>query len=287
MAEQPVHGLADGDVIRTIAPEDEMYAASVDVYLQKGRLALSCIQAAIGALPETYPRQPIRRALDLPCGHGRVLRHLRAAFPQAEIVACDIDRGGVDFCAHTFDAVPAYSAEDPAQIELEGPFDLIWCGSLLTHVDSHHWTGFLDLFHRLVGEGGVVVFTTHGRRAADLLWRGDHLGLAPESAARLLSVYERSGFGFESYPRQDGYGISLSSPAWVTAAVTSRPGWRLLGYTEMGWGSFQDVISCVGRDIEDVMVNEDMSERGYLWQFPRRRHQARRPEGVRRSLQRS
>ena len=32
--------------------------------------------------------------LDLPCGHGRVTRVLRAAFPNASIVVSDIDRDG-------------------------------------------------------------------------------------------------------------------------------------------------------------------------------------------------
>ena len=60
----------------------------------------------------------VKRILDLPCGHGRVLRYLSAAFPEAEITACDIMREGVDFCASTFGAIPVYSQDDPQQIPL-------------------------------------------------------------------------------------------------------------------------------------------------------------------------
>ena len=46
--------------------------------------------------------------LDFACGHGRVMRTLKAAFPDALLTACDIDRDGVDFCARTFGAAPVY-----------------------------------------------------------------------------------------------------------------------------------------------------------------------------------
>src|SRR5688572_29835483 len=54
----------------------------------------------------------VGRVLDLPCGHGRVLRHLVALFPNAEFHACDLDRDGVDWCAATFRVVPVHSREE-------------------------------------------------------------------------------------------------------------------------------------------------------------------------------
>ena len=92
------------------------------------------------------PRVPLKasspppRILDFPCGHGRVLRYLRAEFPQAEITACDLLRDGVDFCAANFGAIPVYSDPDPSRIGLpRDAFDLIWVGSLFTHFDAARW----------------------------------------------------------------------------------------------------------------------------------------------------
>src|SRR5262245_23377147 len=138
------------DVDPTIAPDDGMFHRHFgeDVarshYAESGRSALRCIRAALVAAD----RDPatIHRILDLPCGHGRVLRVLKAAYPRAKITACDLDRSGVDFCARQFGAEPAYSVEDPAKIPVTGPFDLIWCGSLLTHFDAPRWSGLLGRF---------------------------------------------------------------------------------------------------------------------------------------------
>ena len=82
--------------------------------------------------------------LDLPCGHGRVMRWLRATFPKASLTACDIDGDGVSFCAETFGARPALSSTDPEDLVL-GTFDLIWCGSLLTHLRPGDWDRWLSI----------------------------------------------------------------------------------------------------------------------------------------------
>ena len=100
--------------------------------------------------------------LDMPCGHGRVTRALRAAFPAAELVACDIDTDGVSFCRDRFGAVPVASCPDPMAVELPGTFDLIWVGSLFTHLPSASWHPFLQLFARSLVRGGVLCFTAAG-----------------------------------------------------------------------------------------------------------------------------
>src|SRR5262249_53768032 len=158
----------------------------------------------------------LKRILDLPCGHGRVLRVLHAAFPDAEITACDLDKDGVDFCAKTFGAVPVYSAENPALIPVHGPFDLIWCGSLLTHLDKPLWPAFFDFSHAQLSPGGVLVFTVHGREAVHWIRSGKFdYGLGDPPA--LLKEYDQHGFGYQHYPAHTlrNYGISLSSPTWV------------------------------------------------------------------------
>jgi SAM-dependent methyltransferase len=148
----------------TIAPDDGMfdhdygYDLGLAVYLESGRSALAAVRAALAAAGKA----DVRRILDLPCGHGRILRVLKAAFPDADLVACDLDRAGVDFCARQFGAEPVYSTPDPARIPLDGPFDLIWCGSLLTHLDAPKWPGFLRALRDVLAPDGVCGFTTHG-----------------------------------------------------------------------------------------------------------------------------
>ena len=93
-------------------------------------------------------------------------------FPGARLTACDIDTDAVDFCALTFGATPIYSHGTPENIPLKGNYDLIWVGSLLTHLNTDECIDFLDVFpQKPPSEKGLVVFTIH-RRIEDQIRRG-------------------------------------------------------------------------------------------------------------------
>jgi SAM-dependent methyltransferase len=231
------------DVIKEISPLDVMYKSDPGRYFLLGGQALETIER----FRELTGSSPIKTVLDLPSGHGRVLRFLRAAYPDATITACDLDKDGVDFCARCFDAQPLYSAVDLGALPIEGTYDLIWCGSLLTHIHADQWRALLRVFSEHLSSSGLLVFTTHGRTHANRLRSGQTtLGLSPWAAAALVSDFERFGFGYQNYVNQTGYGISLASPSWVCLQVTKTNGLRLACYQEQGWAESQDAIACLG-----------------------------------------
>lgn len=233
-----------------ISPEDSMWEDDRDRYFAVGHSALLCVKLAMLAAGKS----DVRRVLDFACGHGRVLRTLKAAFPQARLAACDISRAAVDFCAKTFGATPIYSEADPGQIRIQERFDLIWCGSLLTHVNHSRFVRFLKLFRSILSPGGVLLFSTHGRRTSERL-RGTeakYYGLEPRAIGGLLSDYEREGFGYRDHCDEElasigmkNYGVSVCSPSWVCFQLQKLSGLRLLTYTERGWDDHQDAIACV------------------------------------------
>jgi len=252
---------AEKNVIRTISPNDEMFAGSKTetAYFETGRSALDSIQIALNAAQKSAA--DVRRILDLPCGHGRVLRYLRGAFPQAEITACDILRDGVDFCAHTFGAVPVYSHHDPAKIPLEDSvFDLIWVGSLFTHLDTDLWLRFLTVFQATLRPGGVLIFSTHGDDAYRKMITGTFNYRIPYfRKSVILHNYQRKGFGYVKYEDSDSYyGLSLSSPAWVLTQVAKLPELRLIHFAETSWGRFHDCFTCV-RDPDRPRMQANVS----------------------------
>ena len=93
-----VESKPDAPISREIDPADDMYAGSVEHYFAVSASALRAIRLAMIAGGKTGAEA----ILDLPSGYGRVLRSRRAAFPQAEITACDLNRGAVDYCAGVF-----------------------------------------------------------------------------------------------------------------------------------------------------------------------------------------
>jgi SAM-dependent methyltransferase len=116
-----------------ISPNDHAWITGEQWYFDVGRSALDCIKSAL-----TTAHIAPTSILDLPCGHGRICRMLRALFPDAHLAACDLDRDAVDFCAAQFNATPVYSHEDIRRVSLDQCFDLIWCGSLFTHRMLRH-----------------------------------------------------------------------------------------------------------------------------------------------------
>lgn len=238
----------DDDVDRRISPNDGMWDHGDEgYYFRVGRSALECIQVALRA-GEKDP-MGVKNILDLPCGHGRVLRYLRVAFPSAKITACDLLRDGVDFCAATFGAVPVYSEEDPNQIPLScDSFDLMWVGSLLTHLDKPRWPLFLSVLRDFLRPDGIIVFTTSGRECYRQLSIGEAdgwSGLPDTLNKELMCQYERTGFGYVDYPEWgSSYGLSLANPDWVVAVLRRLGGLRVVHLAEKSWVSHQDVFAC-------------------------------------------
>jgi SAM-dependent methyltransferase len=226
---------------RRISEHDEMaVAATPRQYFHVGLSALELVERARTAAQATAPP---RTVLDFACGHGRVLRMLVASFPQAEFTACDVNRDGVDYCARSFGATPRYGDPDPDRIELGERFDLIWVGSLFTHLDAPRWDGFLELLASHLEPDGVLVFTVHGRGAIEELRVGERT-FAVEQPDGLVERCDSEGFAYEHYLGHDSFGISLSRPWWVCRTLERHAGLELVLYAEGGWNGRQDAVAC-------------------------------------------
>ena len=233
MFTEPLTGISERRAAR-----DTMFSGREDWYHMVGQSAWRCITSSMLVAGVDEPRQ----ILDLPCGHGRILRVLRRGFPNAELTACDIDRDGVDFCAAEFGAHPVYSSAALGSLRFDRQFDLIWCGSLVTHLDVPGWLGTFQTFLRALRPGGIAMITFHGRWVAYLMQQGEHYGVPAERIGKLLRDYAATGFGYADYDGESGYGISVSSPAWVLRELTAWHQLRVVGLTEKWWDDHQDVL---------------------------------------------
>jgi SAM-dependent methyltransferase len=238
---KPLYNFSHLPVDRTVDPRDTMQATdNPEQYFDLGRRALELIHFS----SELCDKPHYPAILDLPCGHGRVLRWLRAHYPYARLTACDLDRSGVDFCAQQFGATPVYSQADLYQLPFTAQFDLIWVGSLVTHLRQDRWLATLDCLVKWTKECGVIVFTTQGRTASSLLARGRRNIAENIDKAALLEEYARTGFAYQRYfesNAEEDYGLALSSPEWVLRTLQRYPDIIVRAYLEEAWG-LQDVI---------------------------------------------
>jgi SAM-dependent methyltransferase len=224
-----------------LSHRDAMHGGHTERYLGVGLSALRCVEASLDAAG----RPEVRRGLDLPCGHGRVLRWLASRFPQAAFTVSDVDEHGIAWCARRFGAVPVRSSPDFDGVDLGEPFELIWCGSLATHLDGPSIGALLRLFSRHLAPDGVAVVTTHGDRAAERM-RGREMdyALADPELEGLLRDHADGGFSYRDYPWVDGYGLSLCSRAWF-AERALEAGLREALFLPAGWDEHQDAFALV------------------------------------------
>lgn len=238
---KPLYDFSSLPVDRTLSPRDGMVASGLEgQYFDLGRRALELIHfSSVLCDKPHYPAM-----LDLPCGHGRVLRWLKAHYPYATITACDLDRDGVDFCAQQFGATPLYSEPDLRRLPLAAQFDLIWVGSLVTHLDETRWLHTLDCLVKWTKECGVIVFSTQGRTVTSLLARGRKNVAENIKKPELLDEFARRGFAYQRYfeatPEAD-YGFAATSPEWLMRALQRYPDVIIRAYLEEAWG-MQDVV---------------------------------------------
>jgi SAM-dependent methyltransferase len=232
-------------LITRVAEDEDMLTGGDDLrnYFEVGESALTQIRAGLSAAEVPAPK----KILDLPCGYGRVLRHLRAEFPKAEITAMDINAQAVAFCAKTFAARPVLSRQPLWEVDAGDAYDLIWCGSLLTHFDAPDWVPTLSYFRDRLAPDGLAIFTTHGELSIRLLagetigsWSGDyHMG---KKASAMADAARRTGFAFGHYgDTQDPYGLSVSTPEWVRSKTAEIAGLTFVSFSREGWFGHHDV----------------------------------------------
>ena len=217
-----------------------MFDGNRVTYIADGLMALSGIRRGQEAAGIREPGS----ILDFGCGHGRVLRMLQVGTSSTTLIGCDTDLDGVEFCKSTLGVRCFVSDADPRRIDLDERFDLIWAGSVLTHIPSDSWPAYLEWFESHITPAGALVFTIQGEHAAEALRRGEFrlLGIGPLQTVSLLTQFDEQQFGYSDYPDQDGYGVSLSASTWVRPLVHDRTSLEIVDFSMGGFGD-QDVLT--------------------------------------------
>jgi len=240
---------------RVVRRDDMMARAQPDQYFVAGHAALEAIERGVTAAGVGAPKT----ILDLPSGYGRVLRYLMVRWPDADFTACELMPDGVEFCASEFGVRPLVSRDPLWDVDLGGPYDLIWSGSLFTHFDVPYWTPTLAHLAGALAPGGALVFSTQGEPALGFLSGSPdypvltrvlppNYGLPRDRADALVKDVQETGFGFAHYAgsEESPYGTSISLPDWVTERLREA-GLDVVLHETGGWGGHQDVWTTVAR----------------------------------------
>ncbi len=226
-------------VSQVFHPNDEMRTKGQSWYFPVGESAVSVISAALAAAPTLK----INSAADFGCGYGRVSRHLRAYLPRARLYYLDIDIAATEFCATEFGGIAMPSSENLSDVKLPNQLDLIWVGSVFTHLDHPQMQILFERLFESLAPNGALMITTHGSRCIEMAKQYPYI--SAEKWQKIVTSYNETGFGYERYADPNlpaEWGVSLISPGRVWD-LGRKPSSRLVFYKEAGWADHQDVVA--------------------------------------------
>lgn len=147
------------------------------------------------------------RILDLGCGAGRMIRHLQDLAETCEIWGTDISSEHVYWCKQNL-SPPfnfATTTKTPHLPFEDRSFQLIYCGSVFTHIDDLADAWLLELRRVLAPEGRLYV-TIHDNHTVELFDSGRHDHAALVRRIKSEEIYRRAkdSFGMFTVGRDVG-----------------------------------------------------------------------------------
>jgi SAM-dependent methyltransferase len=203
---------------------------------------------------EHGPDRPRPRILDFGCGCGRLTRFLNALADRCEIHAADANGRHAEWCAENLPGVQTvHNAPSPPLPYAEATFDLVYTVSVLTHLDAAAGARWLAELERVLAPGGVLVATTHGPVALEIIrdspTHQEMFALTASEAQGILDGFAERPFAFRPYGRAaveaanagPGYGNSFMHPRYIEREWT-RGRLELLRLLPGGLRGWQDLV---------------------------------------------
>ena len=225
------------------------------VYNRIGAGAYRVIETGLDAVGRRS--QDVERMLDFGCGYGRVLRAIVQHIEPRRVDVFDVDSQGVEFCADEFGVTGLHFTRpwDWSSVPFSA-YDLIWAGSVFTHLGEAFTREMLDLLRSLLRPGGVLVFSSHGDEAIHRAATGFFGDRFKAQAPRIQADYAARGFCFLpyedsdfailpfSFERRSEFGMTWMSEAYVTELVRDAGNGelQLVRFIPAAWEHMQDGV---------------------------------------------
>lgn len=184
-----------------------------------------------------------KSVLDFACGHGRVTRWLVSRYGADAVSIYDIDQEAVDFCDQYFNARKLEFSGTLSEVPNGNKFDVIWCGSLITHLPVADGLRYISLMAGMLHRGGILVFSSHGNYFVNLLRTGSAPFSSNIDVSRFLLEFDKFGESYVPYAESiDGfYGISAYTKTSLVSKISNLKSVQFCEYKEIGW-AIQDVV---------------------------------------------
>ncbi|MHC5209613.1 MAG: class I SAM-dependent methyltransferase [Planctomycetota bacterium] len=235
-------GVATG-FVREIHPHDEMLQHVRDdaggetarerfLYYRAGHEALLSLENVLACAGRTL--DGVESLLEFASGFGRLTRHLASRLDASRLWATDILPEAAPFLRDAFGVHAFDSVQEPAALELPRRFDVIWVGSLFSHLPRRRFGPWLRRLHEALTDDGLLIFSTHGADVvAEVPKDASGFTYVPSSESRSLAA--------------DEYGSTFVTPD-VVRAIAAEQGIASLHVVERDLWWIQDLWVAARRE---------------------------------------
>jgi len=219
-----------------IAPEDDIFrffAGHPDSrnplrdYLADGWRTLSELQRVLDRVDRNLYR--CGSFLEFAAGHGRFTRHLAPALPPRALTVSDIVPGSIEFLRHHWGVQGFPSTPLPQELRTRGQYEIVFVLSLFSHLPESTWRAWLGRLYEAVQPGGVLLFTTHGEKAArasGVDWGANGFAFFAASESQALGGTD--------------YGTTFTAASYVNDAITAAAADARVTHIPTAFWSYQD-----------------------------------------------
>jgi SAM-dependent methyltransferase len=229
----PIHA-NDFMYIYQLGPDPGKWAETrpraTEYYFSDGARSAARLDELIAQLHPGHSRRTLR-LLEFASGYGMVSRHLGRMKDRYALTACDIHEQAIAFLRTEIGVEAILSRTDPDDVTFPGTFDAIFALSFFSHVPDRTWGRWLRRLYGALAEGGLLIFTTHGRGGHD------RAGRPPLT---------RDGYWFAASSEQadlqpEDYGTILVEPCYVFQHIERCEDAALVLFAEAFWWADQDI----------------------------------------------
>jgi SAM-dependent methyltransferase len=184
------------DFVDRVSIEDEIYIFvrnnipqkqyALYRYMYEGREAVQVIDNIVQAVGKRLG--DLRSFLDFACGYGKSTRFLVQSLAPQKVWVSDIYTGAVDFQKAHLRVNGFYSATNPGDVKFPRKYEVIYVGSLFSHLPAPQFKAWLARLYEVLADDGLLVFSTHGESVYPLEGEAVTTGFMfiPESESRSL-----------------------------------------------------------------------------------------------------
>ncbi|QRM35607.1 trans-aconitate 2-methyltransferase [Microvirga sp. VF16] len=236
----------------TYMPGDPLLGPAPN-YTHYKEVGESAARAIYGSLLLANVDAP-RTVLDFGSGGGRATRWLRALFPEAAIEAADPRPESLQFVADQFGVSTWQSSFEIQELAAPRTYDLIWSGSVLTHLPEYDAQALLAKFMSWLEPNGVCVVTTHGRRMIQNMQERRLQYIARDLEPAFMDQLADKGYAWVPYKGKSvgtspvtvrkgrSLGVSATTVPWLTETLKTLDA-RVVTISEHAWDKHQDVVA--------------------------------------------